>query len=145
MATHSSILAWKILWTEEYGGLQFMGWQRVGHDWAPEHSVESSYKIRWYLMLSLNHFKFLASWGKKKSLIFLDKHIWFLKKSFTSYIFLKRYTLVRKWFFKCYLKLGGMFFLLLKYKKKKEMQLTFHNYSYDLTLQNVPFLSTVLR
>ena len=32
MATHSSILAWKIPWTEESGGLQSMGWQRVGHD-----------------------------------------------------------------------------------------------------------------
>ena len=31
MATHSSILAWKILWTEEPGGLQSMGQQRVGH------------------------------------------------------------------------------------------------------------------
>ena len=32
MATHSSIVAWKILWTEEPGGLQFMGSLRVGHD-----------------------------------------------------------------------------------------------------------------
>ena len=32
MATHSSILAWKILWTEEPGGLQSMGSQRVRHD-----------------------------------------------------------------------------------------------------------------
>ena len=31
-ATHSSILAWKILWTEESGRLQSMGSQRVGHD-----------------------------------------------------------------------------------------------------------------
>ena len=31
MATHSSILAWKIPWTEESGGLQSMGLQRVGH------------------------------------------------------------------------------------------------------------------
>ena len=31
MATHSSILAWKIPWTEEPGGLQSMGSQRVGH------------------------------------------------------------------------------------------------------------------
>ena len=31
MATHSSILAWKILWTEEPGGLQSMGSQGVGH------------------------------------------------------------------------------------------------------------------
>ena len=32
MVTHSSILAWRILWTEETGGLQSMGSQRVGHD-----------------------------------------------------------------------------------------------------------------
>ena len=32
MATHSSILAWRISWTEEPGGLQFMGSQKVGHD-----------------------------------------------------------------------------------------------------------------
>ena len=32
MATHSSILAWEIPWTEEPGRLQFMGSQRVGHD-----------------------------------------------------------------------------------------------------------------
>ena len=32
MATHSHILAWRIPWTEEPGGLQSMGSQRVGHD-----------------------------------------------------------------------------------------------------------------
>ena len=32
LATHSSILAWKIPWTEEPGGIQSMGLQRVGHD-----------------------------------------------------------------------------------------------------------------
>jgi len=32
MATHSSILAWKIPWTEKPGGLQSMGLQRVGRD-----------------------------------------------------------------------------------------------------------------
>ena len=34
MATHSSILAWEIPWTEEPGGLQSVGSQRVGHDWS---------------------------------------------------------------------------------------------------------------
>ena len=34
MATHSSILAWRIPWTEEPGGLQSMGSQRVGLDWS---------------------------------------------------------------------------------------------------------------
>ena len=32
MPTHSSILAWRIPWTEEPSGLQSMGSQRVGHD-----------------------------------------------------------------------------------------------------------------
>ena len=39
MATHSSILAWEILWTGEPGGLQSMGWQRVGHDGVTKHST----------------------------------------------------------------------------------------------------------
>ena len=30
--THSSILAWRIVWTEEFGGLQSVGLQRVGDD-----------------------------------------------------------------------------------------------------------------
>ena len=34
MATHSSILAWEIPWTEEPGGLQSLGLQRVGQDLA---------------------------------------------------------------------------------------------------------------
>ena len=41
MATHSNILAWRIPWTEEPGGVQSMGLQRVGHDGsnlAPMHT-----------------------------------------------------------------------------------------------------------
>ena len=34
VATHSSILAWRIPWTEEPGGLLSMGSHRVGHDWS---------------------------------------------------------------------------------------------------------------
>ena len=34
MATHSSVLAWRISWTEEHGGLQSMGSQRVRQDWV---------------------------------------------------------------------------------------------------------------
>ena len=34
MATRSRILAWEIPWTEEPGGLQSIGLQRVGYDWA---------------------------------------------------------------------------------------------------------------
>ena len=41
MATHSSIPAWRIPWTEEPGGLQFLGSQRVAHDWVTKHSTDA--------------------------------------------------------------------------------------------------------
>ena len=44
MATHSSILVWKIPWTEEPGGFQSIGSHRVGHDLAFTHA-ESNYAI----------------------------------------------------------------------------------------------------
>ena len=44
MATHSSILAWKIPWTEEPGRQQSTGPQTVGHDWAT--SLTHSLKAR---------------------------------------------------------------------------------------------------
>ena len=34
MATHSSVLAWRVPWAEEPGGLQSMGSQRAGHEWV---------------------------------------------------------------------------------------------------------------
>ena len=40
MPTHSSILAWKIPWTDEPKGLQSMGSQRVRHDQMTEHEHE---------------------------------------------------------------------------------------------------------
>ena len=40
MAIHSIILAWKIPWTEKPGGLQFMGSQGVGHNWATDHTSQ---------------------------------------------------------------------------------------------------------
>ena len=41
MATHPSIPAWEIPWTEEPGGLQSMGLERVIHDWTSEHKPTS--------------------------------------------------------------------------------------------------------
>ena len=46
MATHSSILAWKIPWTEKPSKLQSMGSQRVGHDWATSLSISLSPKAQ---------------------------------------------------------------------------------------------------
>ena len=40
MTTHSTILAWEIPWTEEPGGLQSMGSQRVGHNLAAKQQCE---------------------------------------------------------------------------------------------------------
>ena len=42
MAIHSSILTWRIPWTEELGRLQSMGSQRVGHDRAAKHASTGS-------------------------------------------------------------------------------------------------------
>ena len=42
MATHSSIMAWRIPWTEEPGELQFMGLQRVRHDWTTNKHTQMS-------------------------------------------------------------------------------------------------------
>ena len=48
MATHSNILAWRIPWMKEPGGLQSVGLQRFGHDWATSlHSLECN--SQWYL------------------------------------------------------------------------------------------------
>ena len=80
MAAHSSVLAWKILWTEEPGSLQSMGSQRVGYSWETSTwlsiKVSKFYKlcpVIWTTPLSLSphvshSFKFLQiSWGQISS------------------------------------------------------------------------------
>ena len=51
MVNHSSILAWRIPWTEEPGGWQSMELQRIGHNWATNTYVLSNR----YLLISLTH------------------------------------------------------------------------------------------
>ena len=53
MAPHSSILAWRIPWTEEPGGLQSMGLQRVGHDWATSLHFKLKMKVIFKLWVLL--------------------------------------------------------------------------------------------
>ena len=49
MATHSSILARRVPWTEEPGGQQSVGWQRVGNDWATDTHKEYMWNLgKWY-------------------------------------------------------------------------------------------------
>ena len=72
MATYSSILAWKIPWTEQPGRLQSMGSTRVGHDLATKHglleylklSLNSSWKL-WYFITSAASFSERCCLGKK--------------------------------------------------------------------------------
>ena len=45
MATHSSILAWKIPWTEKTGRPGFTGLQRVGYYWVTEHTISIKYYV----------------------------------------------------------------------------------------------------
>ena len=64
MATHSSILAWTILWTEEPGGLQYMGLYRVGHNWAANTKLNTH-------KLVLTEFVNLLNW--------ITMYLWVLK------------------------------------------------------------------
>ena len=79
MATHSSILAWKIPGTEEPGGLQSTGSQRIGHDWACTNitalfisyttTQDKKFKInKWYLGTQWSHWWFeLSFWHSANS------------------------------------------------------------------------------
>ena len=53
MVTHYSILAWKIPWREEPGGLQSMGSQRVRHTWATEHEHRCKHLLTCILLCLL--------------------------------------------------------------------------------------------
>ena len=61
MATHSSILAWEISWTEEPGGLWSMGSQRVGHDLVtkpPSHpNIISTFLLQGVLYSPVSYLK----------------------------------------------------------------------------------------
>ena len=69
MATHSSILAWRILWTEEPGGLQSTGSQRVWYDWATSLSL-LIYKFYFLLVWLLDHIVILLLIFGGNSLLF---------------------------------------------------------------------------
>ena len=63
MATHSSIIAWRIPWTEEPGRLQSMGSQRVRHDWVTFYlrfSYNSLFCLCIYFFLLFSDFKHIV-------------------------------------------------------------------------------------
>ena len=51
MATHSSILAWEVPWTEEPGGLQFMGSQGIRQNLVTKQQQQLEIRLLWFLLL----------------------------------------------------------------------------------------------
>ena len=77
MATYSSILAWRLPWTEEPGGLQSMGSQGVRHDWATNtHTYMQLVSIRRgvWMQVSLDFWGYELSSCYRASLAFHSVH-----------------------------------------------------------------------
>ena len=74
MATHSSILAWKIPWTEESGRLQSMESERVGYNWATSLSFSPISQYRVVIWSKLKKISFIChrwdAWGEKTKIRF---------------------------------------------------------------------------
>ena len=54
MATHSSIPAWRIPWTEEPGGLHSKGWQKVRHNWEAKQQQQQQQASNIVLLSSVH-------------------------------------------------------------------------------------------
>ena len=108
MATHSSVLAWRIPWTEEPGGLWCMGLQRVGHDWAtythtqthPGFSSSDGFIFSFFILLFTSEKKkkvkivnviseseFSEYWSCSKDSKMCSKHdkMWLFKSTFLKH------------------------------------------------------------
>ena len=73
MATHSSTLAWRILWTEESGRLKPTGSQRVGHDWAISHFHTMDFQQDWIQGYCSRGFGSAQEWIMERALVlYLD-------------------------------------------------------------------------
>ena len=75
MATHSSILTWRIPWTEEPNGLQSMGSQKVGHNWATNTFTFTTYEVLWCVLTT--SYPLCSSQRKFPSCHSRVLHLWF--------------------------------------------------------------------
>ena len=62
MTTYSKILAWKAPWTEKHGGVQSMGWQRIGLDCAHSTSIQWNISQPYNMNFVLIHPKMYEPW-----------------------------------------------------------------------------------
>ena len=75
MTTYSSILAWRIPWAEDPGGLQSVGFQRVGHTWVTNtERSRTSFGHLWFSFSALFQMKLPTHSSHIKVLLFLRKH-----------------------------------------------------------------------
>ena len=95
-AIHSTVLAWRIPWTEKPGGLQSMGLQRVGHDWETNthtHNQTSDHEVRLSHSFSPLHTMFCLLLPHLKSNVTVQKCLslqFYLKQAYvTSYHYLQ--------------------------------------------------------
>ena len=83
-ATHSSILAWRIPWTEEPGRLQSMGLQRVGHDWATNTYTQPV--IQFSLIGNVFSFLYYGIYKFRKNVEMAQIHPIFRVRHFLNYL-----------------------------------------------------------
>ena len=85
IATHSSILAWRISWTEGPGRLRSIGLQRVGYDWsnlAHTHAhmcnLQLAFKYMWFLHIMVLHLWINQPHISCCTIVFIEKnwHVW---------------------------------------------------------------------
>ena len=78
MATHSSILAWRIPWTEEPGRLQSIGWQIVGQDWSD--LAHTNPKVKMYFGDTIVYQGYIKQDTKLTFSFSLKFILWYLQK-----------------------------------------------------------------
>ena len=109
MATHSCILAWKIKWTEEPGGLQSTGLQKVGHDWAHTHTHTHSDKIGNIPLYSSE--QILERWEcqlkEKWCIMTITNFLYYMSTNLAQVSFYKAFGLYIKWFIDEYSCMNG--------------------------------------
>ena len=90
LATHSTILAWRIPWTAEPGGLQSVALQRARQDWAAEHTCKKAKN-------SSKAYKSSVCWQHKKMILFFGHlyHVFFL----SFLVFSKLIMMLKVWYF----------------------------------------------
>ena len=86
MATHFSILAWRIRWTEESGKLQSMGLQRVAvHGVANDWAIKHIFWLLWIIVLWILLYKYLQIGGFMLCKTYLNKIILNIKLFFSKF------------------------------------------------------------